>query len=124
MTYAQSVGILRYVGRLGGEFRRSTTVSDYWTGLILPSPPFPAPPHAPLNPHPTTVTGLYPEQPLEAGLAVDQIVGGVEDMIVATVPFLFAGETEKVNAMSTALSGRRGCVWVYSYRRQLSWMPE
>lgn len=55
VTYAQSVGILRYVGRLGG---------------------------------------LYPEEPL-AGLAIDQIVGGVEDMIVATVPFLFANETEK-----------------------------
>lgn len=45
VTYAQSVGILRYVGRLGG---------------------------------------LYPDAPL-AGLAIDQIVGGVEDMIVATV---------------------------------------
>lgn len=33
---------------------------------------------------------------MEAGLAVDQIVGGVEDLIVATVPFLFAGEAEKV----------------------------
>ena len=55
MVYAQSVGILRYVGRLGG---------------------------------------LYPEEPL-AGLAIDQIVGAVEDMIVATVPYLFAPEVDK-----------------------------
>jgi len=55
VVYAQSVGILRFVGRLGG---------------------------------------LYPEEPL-AGLAIDQIVGGVEDMIVATVPYLFAPETDK-----------------------------
>lgn len=26
---------------------------------------------------------------------VDQVVGGVEDLIVATVPFLFAGKAEK-----------------------------
>jgi hypothetical protein len=38
---------------------------------------------------------LYPDDALE-GLAVDQVVGGVEDMIVDTVPFLFAPEADKV----------------------------
>jgi len=45
---------------------------------------------------PPVNTGLYPDLPVEAGLAVDQVVGGVEDLIVATVPFLFAKEAEKV----------------------------
>lgn len=45
--------------------------------------------------HPHHSPGLYPEAPVEAGLVVDQVVGGVEDLIVATVPFLFAGEAEK-----------------------------
>lgn len=57
VAYAQSVGILRYVGRLGG---------------------------------------LYPEDPL-AGLAIDQVVGSVEDIVVATVPYLFASESEKAS---------------------------
>ena len=41
-------------------------------------------------------SGLYPEDPL-SGLAVDQVVGGVEDLIVDTVPFLFAPPTDKVS---------------------------
>lgn len=41
------------------------------------------------------LSGLYPDDALE-GLAVDQVVGGVEDMIVDTVPFLFAPEADKV----------------------------
>jgi hypothetical protein len=40
------------------------------------------------------IGGLYPDEP-KAGLAIDQVVGGVEDLIVATVPYLFANETEK-----------------------------
>lgn len=52
---------------------------------------------------------------MEAGLAVDQIVGGVEDLIVATVPFLFAGEAEKVGFGGWGWGfGRLGGVcWAY-----------
>jgi hypothetical protein len=72
-----------------------------------PCSPKPAPPvHLPTNPtHRSTTqpptTGLYPELPIEAGLAVDQVVGGVEDLIVATVPFLFAAEADKARLKAT-----------------------
>lgn len=52
-------------------------------------------------------SGLYPEDPL-SGLAVDQVVGGVEDLIVDTVPFLFAPPTDKVSQQSTSSSAWRG----------------
>lgn len=106
VTYAQSVGILRYVGRLGGASHINTALSvpSFLSvhHLVARRPPSSQHPFLPTptltHPHTFFPPGLYPELPIEAGLAVDQVVGGVEDLIVATVPFLFAGEAEKVRA--------------------------
>ncbi len=96
VIYAQSVGILRYVGRVGGVCELCEFVLGGWerkSHMHVHACMHACADASGSTPH---NTGLYPDLPVEAGLAVDQVVGGVEDLIVATVPFLFAKEAEKV----------------------------
>ena len=50
-------------------------------------------------------SGLYPDDPL-SGLAIDQVVGAVEDLIVANTPYLFANDEEKVGLDISNIDGQ------------------